>query len=307
MSFWQHPAEEFLAQRLDVGVNSADEEPDDAMPVEPGPLELWAVGDRVLRSRLRGVGAAEVRELERARGALPPPPLGDRQLAAIGTRVDRLVDVSAPLRTGPAQTLAVDAALAGGLRVLGAVGGVHGDVLLTVTYSRVRPKQRLRAWVELLALTATRHDRPWRAVVVGRGDDDPDVTVVTLGPVGAEDARAALADLVRLRAHGCCGPLPVPVGTGAGYAEARSRGRDPGSARVAAESAWASSYRRDGEDVDAAHALIWGEAASLTVLEDWTASPGLLGDAHRDEPTDFGRLARTIWQPLLDAERTVVR
>ncbi|MGY1814331.1 hypothetical protein [Blastococcus sp. SYSU D00820] len=306
VSFWQHPARGFLGQRLDLAPAARDEDPDDALPVEPTPLDLWAVGDRVLAARLRGAQVAEVQALERARGALPPPPLGHRKLGAIGQRVDRLVAVSEPFRTGPAQTVGVDAAVPGGPRVLGAVRGVHGDTVLAVVYSRLAPKHRLRAWVQLVALTAARPDRPWQAVVVGRGSDD-DVAVATLGPVAVADAREVLADLVHWRAVGRCTPLPLPVAAAAAYATRRAAGRTPQQAQAAADSDWAGGFNRSGERDDDDHAMVWGRGAELTVLEGWTAPPGELTGRYPDEPTDLGRLARLLWQPLLDAERITTR
>ncbi|MGY1714210.1 exodeoxyribonuclease V subunit gamma [Geodermatophilus sp. SYSU D01106] len=301
VSFWQHPAREFLRQRLDVVLPSAGDFPDDALPIALDALDRWGMGDRVLQDCLRGLDAESARVLERARGALPPSPLGDGDLADTCAVVDRLLAASSDVRTGTAETVDVDVPLPDGRRLTGAVRGVHGNTVVSVIYSRVRAKQRFRAWAQLLALTVAQPDRPWRAVVVGRGED-PQLTVVTLGPVDPETARTALAELVRLRDAGRRTPLPLPIATGEAYAAARRRNpADLPAARKAAEECWVSG-RYDKEDAEEAHVLAWGAAAPLERLEEWTAPPGAL-DPGTTGPTDFDRLARTVWEPLLAHEK----
>lgn len=306
VSFWQNPSKEFLRQRLGVVLPAPSEELDHALPAEADGLALWAVGDRVLQARLRGVDGEAVRALERARGVLPPSPLGDRTLDDVCGEVDRLLIESAVHRSVPAESLVIDAVLSDHRRVLGSVHGVRDDVLLSVTYSKVQAKQRLRAWIELLALSTTHPDRQWQGVVVGRADDGQ-IAIHSLGPVGVGAAREALAGLLRLRDFGCCAPLPLPIAAGEAYAAARARGQDRDVAWSRAAGSWTSAHRRPGEDVDPAHAMLWGKGAPMAVLEEWTAPAGVLGPDAPDEPTDFGRLARTVWQPLLALEGRVLR
>ena len=77
-----HPARGFLRQRLGVAETRGEDEPADALPVELDSLEQWAVGERVLRDRLR---RARRRRLHRASSGtaatLPPGPLGDDDAA----------------------------------------------------------------------------------------------------------------------------------------------------------------------------------------------------------------------------------
>ncbi|MBW3629912.1 MAG: hypothetical protein KY464_11520, partial [Gemmatimonadetes bacterium] len=66
------------------------------------------------------------------------------------------------------ESVDVRVALSGGRVLSGTVPGVHGDVLRTVTYSRVNARHRIVAWARFLALTAARPERAFEAVTVGR-------------------------------------------------------------------------------------------------------------------------------------------
>ncbi len=292
--FWQHPAKAFLRQRLDVASATRDEEPDDALPVALDDLQQWQVGDRALRARLRGESTEVVCRVEAARGELPPHPLSDALVKCIGSRVDAVVAAAAPFLADEPDAVDVDLALPGGYRLLGAVGGVRGDAVVTVTYSTPRAKHRVRAWVELLALTAQRPERAWSAVVVGRDRDA--AQVVRLGPVPPGQACTLLADLVALRDVGLRVPFPLPVGAAEAYARALSAGRP---ARPAAHREWTSRWDRDREDREPEHVLVWGEEQPVERLLDWRPPPALGEDAAE---LTFEALVRRVWLPLLAAE-----
>jgi exodeoxyribonuclease V gamma subunit len=169
---------------------------------------------------------------------------------------------------------------------------VHASTLVRVDFSRLAAKHRLRAWAQLLALTASSPETSWTAVTIGRGSGDG-VARSCLGPVDPAEASRHLADLVELRASGLCAPLPVAVKTSAAYAEARVGGMSPANALAKARRAWQPD-RFDGEQADPAHRLVWGDEAALDLL---LADPGA-----GDEPHRFGELARRLWDPLLAAE-----
>ncbi|MDP9406516.1 MAG: hypothetical protein M3P95_01085 [Actinomycetota bacterium] len=50
-----------------------------------------------------------------------------------------------PYVGSPPETVDVEVALGVGRRLLGQVGGVRGDVVLTTTYSKVGPKAQIKA------------------------------------------------------------------------------------------------------------------------------------------------------------------
>lgn len=303
MRLLEHPARGFLRQRLDVAVTRPDDEPDDCLPVALDNLELYAVGDRLLRDRLRGVEPAECMARERRRGTLPPGRLGDADLVAVGQKAEQVVVASQLERTLDPESYDVEVRLRDGTRVVGTVPGVRGEVLLATTYASLSARHRLHAWVQLVALSAAHPGRPWRAVTVGR--DRSAAVRSLLGPLDADTASQVLEQLVALHREGLRAPLPLPVKTAAEYAFRRDRGSSVHAARTAADKKWATD-RFPGEQDDAEHVLVHGPGAALSVLTGHVPRPGEAGPGWADDETDrFGLLARRLWQPLLAHEATV--
>ena len=304
-----HPARAYLRQRLQISLGERDGDPDDALAVDLDALQQWGVGDRMLVDRLAGLDPQQVMLLERGRAVLPPGPLGGAVLRSVGPRVEVLADAAGPLLQAEPDAVDVSVDLGDGTRVSGTVVGVHDDALVTVVYSSLGPKHRLTAWVRLLALSACRPDRTWRAVTLGRGTgrDKDACTTSTLGPVADAEARNLLEQLVGIHRTGLDRPLPLSLKTGEAYAAQRARGRRPSSARVAAAKAWDDGMF-DGECSDAEHVLLLGPAADLTRLMVERARPDdLVRGWPADEEGDrFGVLSRRVWEPLLAHETVAV-
>ncbi|GAA4784137.1 exodeoxyribonuclease V subunit gamma [Actinomycetospora chlora] len=283
--FVEHPVKAFLRQRLGVFARGDEDEPVEAVPVEPDGLAKWAIGERLLRDRLAGREVAACIAAERRRGELPPGPLGDRLIREVGRQVEPLVTAAAGLRDAVATDVDVTTDA-----LVGAVAGVHEATLVTVTYSRLAPKHRLRAWANLLALAVTHPDRAWRAVTVGRGNWGAPTLVSTLGPLEPATAREVLADLLALHAEGMVEPLPLLCRTSEAYAQARAT-KGEVAAMNRARDLWAK--RQGGEQDEPAHVLVWGRRRPLDEI---------LGAATGGAPTRFSALATRLWTPLREAE-----
>jgi exodeoxyribonuclease V gamma subunit len=194
--------------------------------------------------------------------------------------VDRIAAESA-LRVpaaGPAESVEVRVALAGGRTLSGSVPGVVGDVLRAVTYSNVAAKHRLAAWVRLLALTAAHPGRPFTSVVIGRCGKEG-VSVATLRRIEPELARERLEDLVALFDEGLRAPLPIYCRTSAAHA----LGGKP-------EEEWTSGFSFDKEDREAEHVLVLGEQRPFEAI---VFDP------------DFDAYAHRLWDPLRAYEEVV--
>ncbi len=300
-AFLEHPVKAFLRRRLGLSAVAEEEEPADALPVELDHLAQWAVGNRLLDAGLAGVPRTQAVRAEWLRGDLPPGPLGAAVLDPVAERVDALVTKTAALRAGGPEALDVAVDLPDGVRLVGTVPGVHADKTVRVVYSRLGAKHRLRAWVHLLALAASRPDDSWSAATVGRGKSAPCLSLLSAPP--AEEARAVLGSLVEVYRCGQREPLPFAPKTSCCYAEKRRTGSPPSASATKAGYEWRKSF--DGRDIgefdDLDHARVWGEAPFSALL----TPPARADLAWPEEGTRFGQLARVVWDPLLTAEAVV--
>jgi exodeoxyribonuclease V gamma subunit len=300
--FVEAPVRAFLRDRLGISVSEFFDEVEDELPVELDALGKWGVGQRLLDGVLAGADLDACKNAEIARGTLPPGHLALPVLDEIGAVVAQLAAAAKGLvGDEPPGSLDVHLALPDGRMLAGTVTGVCGDTLRAISYSRVRPRDRLRVWVKLLALTAARPERPFESIVVGRaraGAHQADVTVARILPVGDDAAarsrvaRAQLAILVDLYDRGMREPLPLSSDASAAYAQA---------GEAAADKAWTSTFDYPKEDRQPEHLLVYGSAIPLSDLleraprddERWY---------EEDEASRFGVYARRLWEGLLARE-----
>jgi exodeoxyribonuclease V gamma subunit len=307
--FVERPIRSLLRDRLGIIVRESFEEVEDALPVELDGLGKWGVGQRLLDGVLAGVDLDTCVRAEQARGLLPPGQLGIPVLRDIRDDVRRIADCAAEITGAAPASVDVNLALPDGRTLAGTVAGVCGDTLRVVSYSRVKPRERLRAWVRLLALTAAFPERPYESAVIGRARGDAyhaDVTVVRVRPLGdAPGARHATAlrhleVLIDLYDRGMREVLPLTSDASAAYAEALAAG---GNGTAAAGKAWKSSFDRDREDREPEHRRVFGGEVDFDVLLDDPPRLDESGPGWEDsERTRFGRYARRLWDGLLAVE-----
>jgi exodeoxyribonuclease V gamma subunit len=286
VAFARHPVRAFLRQRLGFGVGAYSDELADALPVELDKLEEWQVGERLLAARLDGATPAAAEAAERARGSLPPARLADAVLAQVRDDVEQVFEHAARLLPEAVAPASVDVRvpLPGERLLSGTVPDVHGDVLRTVTYSRVGPRHRLVAWLRFLALTAAHPGRPFEAATIGRTPQGSSAIVVRLPRLDPGQAAEQLAKLVDVYDLGMREPLAVACKTTAAYAQAL---REGGDARRAAAREWETEWGFDREDRELEHQLVFGGVLSFEEL----------CARHR-----FDTYARWLWEDLLEWE-----
>jgi exodeoxyribonuclease V gamma subunit len=285
--FYNHPIRALILSRAGLWITRSDEAPDEQIPVNLTGLDNWSVGDRLLRLRLAGHAPELLTAAEWRRGYLPPRGLGQRAIQEITDQVEQLVQTAQPFLTDRLVPHEVLVEMEN-VRLTGTVGGVSGDSVVKVSYSKLAARHRLQAWLELLALTVSDPTRAWQSVTIGRGGWSQ------LHAVDATWAATVLADLVELRATGLREPIPFSPKVSAEYAALRFRDRQPAVYRKQLDKLWA-------DDRDEAYELFFGVGASF---DDMLAQASISSEERGSlaEPSRFGTLARRVFQPLLSVE-----
>lgn len=285
IAFCEHPIKAFLRQRLGFTVPPVEEELDGSLTVESDGLARWQIGDRMLTSRLAGANEAAFTGAELRRGTLPPFRLGGAVLGSISANVERLV-AAAPTAADPGDTVDVAVDLGEGRVLLGSIPQVRGGRLVYVTYSRLKPQHRLRAWVELLALGAGLgaggRGAKLTATVIAQGSAGTGRSVLTL----PEDPVSILRQLVALRDRGLTEPLPIFPQASEAYAQRRARGLSEQLAVDGARAAFDGTYGERATDRSIGY--LGGDLFERSV--------------HPAQGCQLGALAREMWMPLTTHE-----
>ena len=292
-----HPVREFLRQRLGISTWQAEHRVDDELRVELDSLEKWAVGDRMVRRLLRGDDPDAVRRAELHAGGLPPGAPATAALTEISGRAATIVERTRHLGLGgDHHSEQIDVAL-DGLTLSGTVPGIVGTTIAATTYSSLRARQRLTAWIHLVALTAADPETAWSAVTVGRWGAA--ARAVRFAPLGAStDERSAVATghlstLVELWRDAMQAPMPLPLATSEAYASTVRNGSRSATAAMAKE--WVTSrdpQAFDREDADPAHVIAFGSRITVDELRRRHSAAGFT----------VADLATRLWTPVLDAE-----
>ncbi|WP_435769110.1 exodeoxyribonuclease V subunit gamma [Nocardioides sp. SYSU DS0651] len=293
--FLLRPVRTFLRERLQVSTPFEPDQVADTIPVSLNGLEVWQVGDRLLREVLAAddpaATATAVMTAEQLRGTLPPFDLGRLALTGVVEECQQLFTRTAPLRAGTPRTLDIEVDLGGERRLTGTVPRVYGNQVVSLSYSRLKPRQRLVSWLDVLALSASYPDESWTANAVARSKAGPQRALV-----GGLDQRAVdwLRSLVELYDLGLSRPLPIPLDTAHAWADANAklqRGADVDPAEAAGK-AWTTDPHNEwgikGEDDAPEHRRVYGAGAPVDALLD----------------AGLATYAWQVWEPLLTgAER----
>lgn len=312
LRFLTNPVGVFLRDRLGILLPEEPEERVEGIPLELDGLGKWQVGSRLLEGLLHGHDPEALGRAERWRGELPPHRLGERVLTGESTQAQAMAEyVRSTLRLpdGAAMRLDsrdVDLALPSGRRIVGTIGGIVPSTpntsTLEVSYSSLGPKHRIGGWLRALTLAGTGEPMTSSHVIahVRRRQRGQSVKVPVRCFFSAPEQAEALAlldQLLDLRDHGLCEPLPLAPRTSAAWA--REFGySDVRGADEKARSEWETDdFGRGipGEQDSPAHQFAFGERLPFAALltepaEDERWAPGV--------PHRLGQYALRLWGPM---------
>ena len=290
--FLQHPAQRFMTARMGFSVPKAGEIPDDTLPADLDALSRWGLKERLLDGLADGYDLEELSARELAGDGLPPGVLGHDDL-------DDAIEAATELWDGAVERGYNREAMRpyrGAVQVgdITVEGSVLADPdrahLAKVTASRVKGKHRLRAFTELVFLSALEPDVAWESFVLGRYAGGRGHVAVTIGPIGDSaqqrraEAEGMLAELVALYIEGLRAPLPMPCESS--YNWQRYVGSDRGKAWGATRDSWEND-RFSPEAEDPAHQLLLADLEEMRALL----------------RSGFADYAKRLWAPIIPRSR----
>lgn len=285
--FLKEPAATFFHQRLRLHLRDEDADPSEALPMEVHPLDRYQIGERLLDALLSGSDGSAVVEAQRRAGLVPPGKLGAAELDEISAAAGRVQEHYLRFIDGRSKaTLEFPLDLGDGVAAAITVPDVAETTIVRATFAKVKVKQVLGIWPQLLALAAAFPDRSWSAKIAAQEGD------IELSAPAAQEASDILNRLFTLQVAALTSPPPVAPQTAFAYASARGKG-EPRVARQRAVKDW--QRERSAQ----AMVILFGPHAPLEAL--FVESP-LPGEGFPGEDTRFGSIARHIFGPILDQD-----
>ena len=286
--FLEHPARTFLRQRLGFVIPARGEIPDDTMPTALDPLSEWKVTNRLLAGLLAGHAIESLEAHERAADTVPPGNLGVPGLERARQRATDLWLAARTAGHDPARSEQRSGVVrVGNHTVEGTVNADPGTGRIdVVTPSRLKGKQRLRAFLQVVFLSALDPHQPWQGLLLGRHLRGDKLWSVRIGPIRGDaerrrhQAERLLASLADLYVEGLTTPIPMPCETS--FVWQRKIGSHRDVARKVAGQAWETD-RFSPEAKDPANQFLFPDLGTMSALE----------------RSSFPDCARRLWGPIL--------
>jgi exodeoxyribonuclease V gamma subunit len=266
--FLHHPTQYFLKARMGLQLREFDTCLPDDEPIELNQLEKYTVRQELLTERI-DTSTSDL-QVFAARGDVPSGTIGQLQLRSLDREAEVFTSIVRPYigQGAKGEPVTIDVRC-GEFSLTGRIETIYGDQVVHYRCANLNLRDRLRAWVDHLAIKASGEATPARTLLIGRD------AVLEWSEV--REAKSLLQDLCRLYWEGLVRPIPLFPMSSLAFVEAELSGhKDP---LKKARSAWDGPYQMPGEKDDEAIALIFRESDPLS--------------------EEFVELARRLFGPLL--------
>jgi len=245
--FVVNPARHFLEQGLGVRAAEYAESLDDSEVFELDHIQAYAIKEQLLGERIQGADMQPYFERLYARGGLPHGEAGRINYRKLLNQVDAMAPAINEYLAAGSTTRDLELILRD-KKLLGRLQRVTPQGLLQFRPARLVAKDKLRLWVEHLALCAAGVAASSLHVAVDRA--------FTLYPLEPDEAQRHLLRLIELYDEGLCRPLPLYPGASLEYVS-KLKGDETGKAMLAAKKKWQSSDYARGDSDDPWIAMAW--------------------------------------------------
>ena len=274
VEFFRNPSKHFLRRRLGLTLDETDDTLDDIESFALDPLESYSLKQELFERALsrENLDAGGFR----ARGVLPLGATGAARFltlraeaAGFAEKVSR--DLAGASRDEPLLvTLSV-----GGFSLAGKIESLHDNRLVLFRCAKLKPKDRISAWISHLALCASREKAGASSLLIGTEREDRVEFAHT------PNASELLARLLDIYWRGQSRPLPFFPASAFAFANAKD-GSDTESRLKAASAKWTGNLTYDGERADAWFAFCFGDSDPMGA--------------------EFAQLAGDVFFPMLGKE-----
>ena len=247
--FFRHPADWFLQQRLGIRLEQTDGPPAGEEPFDIAGLERYFAREEIVAGLLAGQKTDSVARRVQARGQLPHGAPGQAAWAEVAAGMETICRQVQRRRGVGVDPVELDLRL-GDFTVRGWLRNLTDQGRLAFRPATLKPKDRLRLWIEHLALCAAAPEGVALMSVHIAAD-----RVLRLSP--AADAKRMLEALLVLWWQGLSAPLAFFPDTSWAYAAAFHRCTDETAALNACQKAWLDAYNGRGDALDPAVQLAW--------------------------------------------------
>ncbi len=272
LRFFDHPARYLLENRLGIRYEETAVPLEEREPFAVNALAAYGLKQQLLEARLQGKNIEHFAEVTRSLGLLPPARHGEKLFAGLVKEVDGFTERLLKEFSGQAPLPPLDFELPlGEFRLSGRLDRMRGERMFRYRCAKIKPKDRIRTWLEHLVLCAVTREGYPRETCLLMLDGKP----ITYGYV--ENAEEILLTILDLYREGLSVPMRFFPASSLAYATKMEWSLER------ARTTWDDGYEYTGEGSDSYNRCCFGTVDPFN--------------------EDFERISRTLLEPLLQHQR----